>query len=63
MDNMRSMTLDVVVPLYNDEEVIEALCKTVLSSLDQEFRSVRLILVDDGSSDAMASERTLRARV
>ena len=51
MDNMRSMTLDVVVPLYNDEEVIETLCKTVLSSLDQEFRSVRLILVDDGSSD------------
>ena len=51
MDNMRSMTLDVVVPLYNDEEVIETLCKTVLSSLEAEFRSVRLILVDDGSSD------------
>ena len=51
MDNMRSMTLDIVVPLYNDEEVIETLCKTVLSSLDQEFRSVRLILIDDGSSD------------
>ena len=45
------MTLDVVVPLYNDEEVIETLCKTVLSSLEAEFRSVRLILVDDGSSD------------
>lgn len=51
MTTMSKMTLDVVVPLYNDAEVIEALCTTVQSALNDEFKSVRLILVDDGSSD------------
>ena len=45
------MSLDVVVPLYNDEEVIEELCKTVFTVLEEQFKSVRLILIDDGSHD------------
>ena len=48
---MRQMSLDVVVPLYNDEEVIEELCKTVFNVLEEQFKSVRLILIDDGSHD------------
>ena len=48
---MRQMSLDVVVPLYNDEEVIEELCKTVFTVLEEQFKSVRLILIDDGSHD------------
>ena len=48
---MRQMSLDVVVPLYNDEEVIEELCKTVFVVLEEQFKSVRLILIDDGSHD------------
>ena len=48
---MRQMSLDVVVPLYNDEEVIEKLCKTVFNVLEEQFKSVRLILIDDGSHD------------
>lgn len=49
---MKQMSLDVVVPLYNDEEVIEDLCKTVFNVLEGQFKSVRLILIDDGSYDA-----------
>lgn len=49
---MKQMSLDVVVPLYNDEEVIEDLCKTVFGVLEGQFKSVRLILIDDGSHDA-----------
>ena len=48
---MKQMSLDVVVPLYNDEEVIEDLCKTVFNVLEGQFKSVRLILIDDGSHD------------
>jgi len=48
---MRKMSLDVVVPLYNDQEVIEDLCKTVFNVLEGQFKSVRLILIDDGSYD------------
>ena len=48
---MRKMSLDVVVPLYNDQEVIEDLCKTIFDVLEGQFKSVRLILIDDGSYD------------
>ena len=48
---MKQMSLDVVVPLYNDEEVIKDLCKTVFNVLEGQFKSVRLILIDDGSHD------------
>ena len=45
------LKLDIVVPLYNDEEVVETLCKTVFSKLENTFKAVRLILIDDGSVD------------
>ncbi len=51
MGEMKSLSLDIVVPLYNDAEVVELLCETVLSTIGDKFESVRLILVDDGSSD------------
>lgn len=40
--------LSVIVPVYNVEETIE---KCVSSILDQPFRDLELILVDDGSPD------------
>tara|TARA_Y100001968_G_C19428636_1_gene755784 strand:+ start:145 stop:1107 length:963 start_codon:yes stop_codon:yes gene_type:complete len=51
MGEMDSLSLDIVVPLYNDEEVVELLCETVLDTIGDKFESVRLILVDDGSKD------------
>lgn len=57
-------TLSVIVPVYNVEET---LIKCVASILDQPFRDLELILVDDGSPDksgAMCDEIALRdARV
>ena len=51
MGEMETMSVDIVVPLYNDEEVVELLCETVLNTIGDKFQSVRLILVDDGSKD------------
>ena len=51
MGEMKTLSVDIVVPLYNDEEVVELLCETVLNKIGHKFQSVRLILIDDGSSD------------
>ena len=51
MGDMETLSVDIVVPLYNDEEVVELLCETVLKTIGGKFQSVRLILVDDGSKD------------
>ena len=60
---MKQMSLDVVVPLYNDEEVIKDLCKTVFNVLEGQFKSVRLILIDDGSHDGTSqTAKTMRTK-
>ena len=51
MTEIHTYKLDVVVPLYNDEEVIESLCETVFNTLQNKFQSIRMILIDDGSTD------------
>ena len=51
MTEIHTYKLDVVVPLYNDEEVIESLCETVFNTLQNKFLSIRMILIDDGSTD------------
>ena len=51
MTEIHPYKLDVVVPLYNDEEVIESLCETVFNTLQNKFQSIRMILIDDGSTD------------
>ena len=52
MGELKDLSLDIVVPLYNDEEVVELLCETVFSTIGETFQSIRLILVDDGSTDS-----------
>ncbi|MBJ23274.1 MAG: hypothetical protein CMB64_01260 [Euryarchaeota archaeon] len=51
MAKLKQITLDIVIPLYNDEEVIKILCETIFSELNGVFKSFRLILIDDGSKD------------
>ncbi|MBJ14480.1 MAG: hypothetical protein CMB70_03825 [Euryarchaeota archaeon] len=51
MTKKSMLKLDIVVPLYNDEEVVEKLCETVFSTLENTFKAVRLIMIDDGSVD------------
>ena len=49
--NLTKYSVDIVVPIYNDEQVIDRLCETVFSVLGDKFESLKLILVDDGSTD------------
>jgi peptidoglycan-N-acetylglucosamine deacetylase len=42
----------VLVPAYNEEKVIE---RTVRSVLDSDYRTLRVIVIDDGSNDATLS--------
>jgi glycosyltransferase involved in cell wall biosynthesis len=44
--------ISVVVPVYNEEENVEALCKALHDSLSGLDRSYEVVLVDDGSTDA-----------
>tara|TARA_B100000945_G_scaffold55202_2_gene40551 strand:- start:6988 stop:7938 length:951 start_codon:yes stop_codon:yes gene_type:complete len=52
MSKLNELVLDIVVPLYNDCDVLSALCKTVFSEIGGKFKSFRLILIDDGSIDS-----------
>jgi len=57
---MSAPRVSVVVPVYNEEEVLPALFARLYPALDALGRSYELILVDDGSRDA--SPRLLRAQ-
>jgi dolichol-phosphate mannosyltransferase len=52
-----AIALSVVIPLYNEQENVEPLCKTLLDALHNQPRSFEIILVNDGSSDG--TERSL----
>mgnify|MGYP002875966102 CR=1 FL=1 len=51
MKILKDISLDIVIPLYNDDDVMPLLCDTIFSELDGLFKSLNLILVDDGSND------------
>ena len=51
MKVLKDISLDIVIPLYNDDDVMPLLCDTIFSELDGLFKSLNLILVDDGSND------------
>jgi len=57
---MSAPRVSVVIPVYNEEEVLPALFARLYPALDALGRSYELILVDDGSRDA--SPRLLRAQ-
>ena len=53
MGNSDQLNIDcsVVVPLYNEADVIEELCQRLTATMDETGLSYELILVDDGSTD------------
>jgi undecaprenyl-phosphate 4-deoxy-4-formamido-L-arabinose transferase len=57
---MSAPQVSVVIPVYNEEEVLPALFARLYPALDALGRSYELILVDDGSRDG--SPRLLRAQ-
>ena len=46
-----SQSLSVVVPIYNDEEVISELLRRLTAVLREIVGDYEIILVDDGSRD------------
>src|SRR6188472_1930690 len=48
--------LSVVIPVFDEEDNVEELCRSVLSSLDGLGRAFEVIVVDDGSRDATYSK-------
>ncbi|MFQ5718411.1 MAG: glycosyltransferase family 2 protein [Acidobacteriota bacterium] len=51
MRRVASPDVSIVVPMYNEEENVAALCRAVSTALAGWTRSHELILVDDGSRD------------
>jgi glycosyltransferase involved in cell wall biosynthesis len=50
-ENNESVFLSIVVPLYNEEESVEALVGGITAALDDFEPSYEIIVVDDGSTD------------
>jgi glycosyltransferase involved in cell wall biosynthesis len=46
-----TQTLSVVVPFYNDQEVVEELCSRLKSVLNANFANFEIIFIDDCSKD------------
>ncbi|TDD98795.1 glycosyltransferase [Flavobacterium cellulosilyticum] len=46
--------INIIIPLYNEEQVFPLLIKRISKLLDQSTLSISVLLVDDGSSDATA---------
>lgn len=46
---MENSRISIVVPVYNIERYIE---RCIESLINQTYRNIEIILVDDGSSDA-----------
>ena len=51
---MSSVQLSVVVPVYNEQDNIKAMCEQICKALDSQF-SYEVLLVNDGSSDQTKS--------
>ena len=50
------MDLSIVIPLYNEEESVEALYEEVRAAADRLGREYEVLLVDDGSTDGTAAK-------
>ncbi len=62
-DIMKTMTLSVVIPAYNEERRLPSTLDAVFSWLDaNSYRDTEIVVVDDGSRDATASIVEMRSR-
>lgn len=54
--------ISVVIPLYNEIENVDDLCREVRDALDPLHRSYEVLLVDDGSKDGTGARARVLAR-
>ena len=47
----RNVDLSIVVPLYNEEESVEALYSSIVNSMTDQDHTFEIVFVDDGSND------------
>lgn len=46
------MLVSIIIPVYNGEEYLE---QTILSAINQTYRNIEIIIIDDGSTDNSAN--------
>ena len=51
MEHVKAMTVDIVIPVFNEEEVITSFHHLLLETVDDITGSLRIIYVNDGSRD------------
>jgi polyisoprenyl-phosphate glycosyltransferase len=54
----KNLTLDLIIPIYNEEDVVQHTHKRICDAVDSLAHEIRFIYVDDGSRDGTAD--TLR---
>jgi glycosyltransferase involved in cell wall biosynthesis len=60
MDNVKSPTVSIIIPVYNASETIDGIVSSISG---QTFQDFELILIDDGSTDSTLNIlRGLKAR-
>ena len=47
----KNLEISIVVPVYNEESLVEELCSRLKSVADTLNRSYEILIVDDGSDD------------
>ena len=52
---MKHPEISVVIPVYNEEDVLELLYKRLVAAMDNLGKSYEVILVNDGSRDNSAA--------
>ena len=51
MQDKSTKTVSVILPIYNEEKIIENAVEITYKSLERDFIDFELILIDDGSKD------------
>lgn len=67
LSNQKKILLSVIIPIYNEEMLIEVLCKRTLKAVSEISDKFELIFVNDGSNDnslnLLIKERMSDARI
>ncbi len=49
--NLKNIAISIIVPLYNEEETVELLYRSIMETIEKLNKTYEIIFVDDGSRD------------